>query len=112
MTKGSLNTNRFTDKGKNTPSQEKAIFVKPINNTILGADKSEKVRQNNYMECNLLEVNEVCQLLKIGRSTLYGLVNSKSLRAVKLLGHTLFRQQDLVEFVSSLNAYEGGSNGF
>ena len=109
MTETLLTTNRFSNKGKNTPNQEKAFLATPPK---LGADKTEEVRHNSCMECNLLEVNEVCSLLKIGRSTLYNLVNKKELKAVKLLGRTLFREQDLVDFVSSLNAYEGGANGF
>ena len=88
MTKGLLNTNRFTNKGKNTPSQEKAFLA---TSPKLGADKTEEVRHNNYMECRLLDFNEVCNLLNIGRSTLYCLINKKQIKAVKLASRTLFR---------------------
>lgn len=117
MTSTLPTTNRFPNEGKNTPSilEDQKLFLantKTQDSLIIGADKNTEVRQNTYMNCNLLEVHEVCNLLKIGRSTLYGLVNRKELKAIKLLGRTLFRQQDLETFISSLNNYKGGTNGF
>ena len=62
-------------------------------------------------DCELLNVTQVCEALKVGRSTLYKLVNSKSLPAVKLLGRTLFRPNDVTGYIASLNAFEGPPNG-
>ena len=117
MTSALPTTNRFFNEGKNTPliPEDQKLFLAPTNTQdsyVIGADNPAERRLNSYMECNLLEVNEVCSLLKIGRSTLYGLVNRKEIKAVKLLGRTLFRQKDLAAFVASLNSYEGVPNGF
>ena len=84
----------------------------PEETPVLGLGVNTKTRDNGSMSYNLLEFNEVCSLLKIGRSTLYGLVNSKTIKAVKLLGRTLFRESDIYEFVATLPEYEGGPNGF
>ena len=91
---------------------EKFSTSYPEETPVLGLGVSGKLRNNSSMRCNLLEFNEVCGLLKIGRSTLYGLVNGKSIKAVKLLGRTLFRETDIYEFVATLPEYEGGPNGF
>lgn len=96
------------------PLGEKQDFLAtpPKDNTILGADKIEKVRHTIPMDYGLLDFNSVCKLLGVGRTTLYSLVNNKSIKAVKLLGRTLFRESDVRDFVASLPEYQGGSNGF
>ncbi len=104
----STNTNRY-------PNTLKNDFSPTLSNqeiSISGAGVSPKLRDNRLMECNLLEFNEVCSLLKIGRSTLYSLVNKKAIKAVKLLGRTLFREADVCDFVANLAEYEGSPNGF
>lgn len=105
------NTNRYSKTIKNDVCDESSSLVHQ-KNSISGAGVSTEVRNNRLMECNLLEFNDVCALLKIGRSTLYSLVNSKSIKAVKLLGRTLFREVDVHNFVAGLSEYEGGPNGF
>lgn len=120
MTKRSLYTNRLANGGKNTShSIEPPLATNPnekqVNfsaTPVLGLGAEGDLRFNGSMNCNLLEVSEVCNLLKIGRSTLYNLVNQKAIKAVKLLGRTLFRASDVYEFISALPEYEGGPNGF
>ena len=104
-------TNRYLNPIKNDVVQNNFApsFAKIPN---LGLDENKDVREAVRMKCNLLEVDDVCDLLKIGRSTLYGLVNKKAIKAVKLLGRTLFRPEDVMEFVASLPEYEGSANGF
>lgn len=97
------NNNKYTSDNSGTP---------PTNYPILGLGANAKVRHNLDMHCNLLEFDHVCGLLKIGRSTLYGLVNKKRIKAVKVLNRTLFREVDVYDFVSNLPEYEGGVNGF
>lgn len=104
-TKKRLEPNKYVEEDENN-------CVSPEKKLISGAGVMAKVRNNSNMKCNLLELDDVCALLKIGRSTLYGLVNAKSIKAVKLLGRTLFREEDVNEYVASLPNYEGGSNGF
>lgn len=48
-------------------------------------------------------VTETMEILRIGRSLFYELVNSKKLKIVKLSGKTLIRKQDLDAFISSLS---------
>jgi len=60
----------------------------------------------------LLNMEQVCDALKIGRSTLYKLVNDNSLVAVKLRGRTLFRPNDIANYIASLDALEGPPNAF
>lgn len=106
-------TNRFSIRNKNVVSDcDNLSDPHPNKNPISGADVLNETRDNVCMKCNLLEFNEVCSLLKIGRSTLYSLINSKAIKAVKLLGRTLFRESDIYEFVATLPEYEGGPNGF
>lgn len=105
------NTNRYSKTIKNDTLNNSPLFNNP-EISISGAGVSTEVRNNRLMECNLLEVNDVCGLLKIGRSTLYSLVNKKAIKAVKLLGRTLFREADVYDFVANLTEYEGGPNGF
>lgn len=106
------NTNRYSKTIKNDVSGNNSPLYNNQENAISGAGVTLDLRNNRLMECNLLELNEVCSLLKIGRSTLYGLVNKKTIKAVKLLGRTLFREADIYDFVANLPEYEGGPNGF
>lgn len=53
----------------------------------------------------LLDVEQVRSLLKIGRSTLYSLVNRKQLIAVKIGDRTLFRPQDIRSYIENLSEY-------
>lgn len=111
--KNNHNTNRFANACKNVGTKrEKFSTSYPEETPVLGLGVNAETRNNGSMSCNLLEFNEVCGLLKIGRSTLYSLVNSKAIKAVKLLGRTLFRESDIYEFVTALPEYEGGPNGF
>jgi len=48
-------------------------------------------------------VNETMEILRIGRSLFYELVNSKKLKIVKLSGKTLIRKDDLDAFISGLS---------
>ncbi len=105
------NTNRYSKTIKNDTLNNSPL-LNNLENSISGAGVSTKIRNNRLMECNLLEFNDVCALLKIGRSTLYSLVNKKEIKAVKLLGRTLFREADVCDFVANLAEYEGGPNGF
>ena len=77
-----------------------------------GLDAMNKARQNNTGVDYLLNINEVCQVLNIGRSSIYNLINGKRLTAVKLAGRTLFRRVDLVNFIDSLPEYQGEQYGF
>lgn len=107
------NTNRLINHNKNVATEPKKSPTPSLEDRIIsGADILSETRNNVDMRCNLLEFNAVCSLLKIGRSTLYGLVNTKSIKAVKLLGRTLFREADIYEFIANLPEYEGGVNGF
>ena len=106
------NTNRYSKTIKNDGSNNNSLFFNSQKIAISGAGVSPDLRNNRLMECSLLEFNDVCDLLKIGRSTLYNLVNRKEIKAVKLLGRTLFREADVYNFVTNLAEYEGGSNGF
>ena len=105
------NTNRYSKTIKNDNFNNSPLLTNQ-ENSISGAGVSTNIRNNSLMECNLLEFNEVCSLLKISRSTLYSLVNKKVIKAVKLLGRTLFREADIYDFVANLPEYEGGPNGF
>lgn len=106
-------TNRYSKTIKNDVlSNNSPLSHDQEKSSISGAGVTPDLRNNRLMKCNLLEVNEVCDLLKIGRSTLYGLVNKKTIKAVKLLGRTLFRETDICDFVANLAEYEGGPNGF
>ena len=91
---------------------EKPTLTESVKNLEKGADKLQNARYDSDMSCQLFEVEQVCGALKIGRSTLYKLVNSRELKAVKLLGRTLFRPTDVAEFVDSLTTMEGASNGY
>lgn len=53
----------------------------------------------------LLNIEQVLWVLQIGRSTLYNLINQRKLTAVKIGDRTLFRPQDLEEFINKLNQY-------
>ena len=53
----------------------------------------------------LLSIEQVLGLLQIGRSALYNLINRKQLVAVKIGKRTLFRPQDVKNYIESLNEY-------
>lgn len=124
MCASSYNSNRLRNGNTNVVTASATAFLNPMDeeqdflatppkdNIVLGADKIEKVRHTVSMDCSLLDFNYVCSLLGVGRTTLYSLVNNKSIKAVKLLGRTLFRESDVRDFVASLPEYQGGSNGF
>lgn len=117
------NTNRLANDIKNVPQRTRVTGVslatsqskQPGNFAdapVLGLDIINEERHSTAMKCNLLEVDDVCGLLKIGRSTLYSLVNKKAITAVKLVNRTLFREEDVCNFVATLPTYQGGPNGF
>ena len=76
-----------------------------------GMDVEELTRQNRSMPY-LLNISQVCSLLNIGRSTLYVLVERQELPAVKVLGRTLFRPNEIENFINNLPQFEGGKNEF
>lgn len=53
----------------------------------------------------LLSIEQMLGLLQIGRSALYNLINRKQLVAVKIGKRTLFRPQDVKNYIESLNEY-------
>lgn len=53
----------------------------------------------------LLSIEQVLGLLQIGRSALYNLINRKQLVAVKIGKRTLFRPQDIKNYIESLSEY-------
>ncbi|MDR0590971.1 MAG: helix-turn-helix domain-containing protein [Candidatus Nomurabacteria bacterium] len=91
---------------------KKPTTTEGVEKSAVGADKTQNVRHNSDMSIQLLDMEQVCETLHIGRSTLYKLMNSKQMVAVKLFGRTLFRPHDVANFIDSLNNYEGGQNGF
>ena len=102
---------RLPSQSKNADDKQTEIRGDFNKKSKKGADKLRKTRQNSDMNY-LLDIPEVCELLRVGRSTLYGLVNGRQLVAVKLAGRTLFRRSDLAEFLNSLPEYEGELYGF
>jgi excisionase family DNA binding protein len=48
-------------------------------------------------------IKEVADLLRISKPTLYRLMSSGKLKAVKLGGRTLFKESELNRFIKSLN---------
>lgn len=72
----------------------------------MGADEKSETHHNKGMELRLLNVNEVCELLQIGRTTLYRLVNEGQIRKVSIgAQRTLFRPADIADFINA--AVEG-----
>lgn len=69
----------------------------------------ESINEMNNM--SLLDVEQVLDLLKIGRSALYNLINRKQLVAVKLGRRTLFRPQDVKNYIDGLSEYGEGYYG-
>ncbi|MBA3726606.1 MAG: helix-turn-helix domain-containing protein [Armatimonadetes bacterium] len=53
----------------------------------------------------LLTVREVCAMLKLGRSTVYSLINSRQLRAIKIGGSTRIREEAVQEFLQKSEDY-------
>lgn len=119
MPKRNLNTNRLANGGKNTTNSRKDSFATNLNDEqnglfatpVLGLGVEDRTRFNNSMNYGpLLEFDEVCKLLRISRSTLYLLVNKKEIKAIKLRGKTLFRVNDVYNYISTLPEYEGAQN--
>lgn len=63
----------------------------------------EDVSEMNNL--GLLSIEQVLGLLQIGRSALYNLINHKQLVAVKIGKRTLFRPQDIKNYIESLSEY-------
>lgn len=63
----------------------------------------EDVSEMNNL--GLLSIEQVLGLLQIGRSALYNLINRKQLVAVKIGKRTLFRPQDVKNYIESLSEY-------
>ena len=55
-------------------------------------------------------VNEVLAILPLKRTSLYKAINSNQLKATKFGNKTIFLVQDIVDFLQSLPAINGGSN--
>ncbi len=64
--------------------------------------KEDVIEMNNL---GLLSIEQVLGLLQIGRSALYNLINRKQLVAVKIGKRTLFRPQDVKNYIESLSEY-------
>lgn len=47
-------------------------------------------------------LDEVCEILSIGKTTLYKLINTKVLKAVKIADCTRVAQDDLEEYISKI----------
>lgn len=60
---------------------------------------------NEMNNARLLNIEQVLNLLQIGRSALYNLINRKQLVAVKIGKRTLFRPQDIKNYIENLNEY-------
>lgn len=50
----------------------------------------------------LLTIKETCQILAIGKTTIYKLINQGSLQAIKIADCTRINQQDLYDFIDKL----------
>ncbi len=57
------------------------------------------------MSTELLTIPQVCTEANAGRTTVYKLINTGQLSAVKLGKKTLVRREDLKNFMSTLGAY-------
>jgi excisionase family DNA binding protein len=57
------------------------------------------------MTADLLSIPQVCIEANTGRTTIYKLINSGQLPAVKLGKKTLVRRDDLKNFMGNLSAY-------
>lgn len=55
------------------------------------------------MTDNLLTIQQVMDRLKLGRSTVYRLIDAGKLRPVKIGKALRFREQDIQAFISSLS---------
>lgn len=75
-----------------------------------GLYKNEEVRQN--LGARLLNIEEASNYLNIGRSTMYSLLNTKKIKAIKIGKRTLIDIMSLNEFINSRQEYEGGAYGF
>lgn len=94
-------------------SANKSALKKSPKKSEKGADGMEETRHNREeMAYTLLNVNQVCKALQIGRTSLYSLINARELKAIKILGRTLFRASDLIEYVHTLEEYKGAENEF
>lgn len=61
-------------------------------------------------DCVLMTVDEVKNVLRVSRSTVYRYLNNLSLPAIRLEGRTMVRASDLKKFVASREAYKGCLN--
>lgn len=107
-----MSSNR-TSSIKRLPDQDKNVYSKSAKNrdpikdyAKKGADKLEKVRQNNDVGY-LLNIPEACETLNIGKSTLSELVRRRDLVAVKIGSRTLFRPKDINQFINNLQEWKG-----
>ena len=62
-------------------------------------------------ECELLSVSKVSEILGISRTSVYSLLNSKKLKAVKLMRRTMIKASDLKEFLEECEEYDGAYCG-
>lgn len=60
------------------------------------------------MEDTLLNISEVCERLRIGRTRLYQILNSGQLKAVRLGKRTLIPASALEQFTSGLQPFKLG----
>ena len=102
---------RLPSQSKNAEGEQTEIRGDFNKKSKKGMDVEELTRQNRNMPY-LLNISQVCSLLNIGRSTLYVLVERQELPAVKVLGRTLFRPNEIENFINNLPQFEGGKNEF
>ena len=59
------------------------------------------------MADNLLTIQQVMERLRLGRSTIYRLIDAGKLRPVKIGKALRFREQDIQAFIASLGTQDG-----
>ena len=69
--------------------------------------KNKEVRQNPDIKPKLLSVEEASNYLNIGRSTMYTLLNTREIRAIKIGRRTLIDRSSLDEFIDRQLEYRG-----
>lgn len=102
---------RLPEQSKNAEREQNEVRKIFNKKSKKGMDVEELTRQNRYIPY-LLNIPQVCSLLNIGRSTLYILVEKRKLPAVKVLGRTLFKSNEIENFIKNLPPFEGEKNEF
>lgn len=70
-------------------------------------DKSDEIRHNeDIMNMKLLNMNEVCALLGVSKTTLYKLIHNRKIKAKGIESRTVFLMSDIREYINSLEEKE------